>query len=136
MEYTDEADWLARLDPEGDDVLDFEVDRIPDLDAVAEPLLLHLDGRALDPEHLTDERADTLHRTTLLTAEDGAQLLHLLVRSTLVDEQPEAPVPLGHHLRGIGDHGDREATDIGALDLTLLDVEDQRDAAEIVRRSV
>src|SRR5919106_1790262 len=101
MEYADEPDRLARLDAEWDDVLDFEVDRLPDLDAVAQPVLHHLEGRPLDAEHLADEGLGRLHRAALLPAEDGAELLHLLVGGTFVDEHAEAPVALGHDLGAV-----------------------------------
>src|SRR4051794_30102938 len=39
MGNADEAHRFAGLDAEGNDVLDLEVDRIPDLDAVAQPVL-------------------------------------------------------------------------------------------------
>ena len=55
MEHADEPNRLTRLDAEGDDVLNLEVDRLPDFDAVAQPVLLHLEGRPLDAEHLADE---------------------------------------------------------------------------------
>ena len=61
---------LARLDPEGDDVLDLEVDRVSDADAVTQPFLDDLDRRPLDAEHLADERGQPGHRPALLPAED------------------------------------------------------------------
>src|SRR5581483_6927556 len=80
MKHADQPHRLPRLDAEGDDVLDLEVDGVPDLRAVAETLLHDLDRRPLDAEHLTDERSERLHRSALLPAEDCCQLLHLLVR--------------------------------------------------------
>src|SRR6516225_9863945 len=49
--HADEPHRLAGLHAEGHDVLDLEVDRIADLDAVPQSVLLHLDCRPLDTEH-------------------------------------------------------------------------------------
>src|SRR5262245_3421442 len=65
-----QARRLARLDAERHDVLDLEVDRVPDPHAVAEPLLDDLDRCTLDAEHLADERSESCHRPALLSAED------------------------------------------------------------------
>ena len=43
-------------DAERDDVLDLEVDRVADGHAVAQPVLVDLDRRALDAEALADQR--------------------------------------------------------------------------------
>src|SRR5690349_4137681 len=69
MEDPGQPRGLARLHPEGHDVLDLEVDRIADPDAVREALLMHLDRRALDAEVLPDERPERLHGPAELTAE-------------------------------------------------------------------
>src|SRR4051794_35373776 len=58
MEDAREPRRLARLAPERHDVLDLEVDRLPDLDAVAQAVLVPLDRRALAPEVLADEPAE------------------------------------------------------------------------------
>src|SRR5579884_737831 len=55
VEHPGEADGLTRVDTERDDVLDLEVDGVADLDGVAQAVLLHLDGRPLNPEHLAHE---------------------------------------------------------------------------------
>ena len=57
-----EPDRLAGLDAERHDVLDLEVDRVADPDAVPQAVLAHLDRRPLDAEDLADERAERLHR--------------------------------------------------------------------------
>jgi hypothetical protein len=54
----------------------------------------------------------------------------------LVDEDAHPPVPLGHHLGGVGDHRDLQPGDVGALDLTLSNVEHEGDTTEVVRRTV
>src|SRR3954447_20084982 len=136
MEHAVEPDRLAPLDAEPHDVLDLEVDPVPDADTVPQPVVGHLDPSPLDAQDLTDERRQRGHRAPELPAEHLHQLLHLLVRSLLVDEQPELPVPLGHDLRRVRDGGHGEAADVGALDLSLADVEDQRHAAEVVGRAV
>jgi len=136
MEDSRELRRLARLDAERDDVLDLEVDRIADTDAVGEPFLHDLDRGSLDAEHLSDERRQGSHRASQLAAEDGRELLHLLVRGAFVDEHAETPVPLGHDLGGVCDHGERTSVHLRPLDLALADVEDQRHAAVVVRRPV
>src|SRR3954452_4763142 len=136
VDHADESDRLPILGAEGDDVLDLEVDCVADLDAVAEAILDHLEWRPLDADDLADHRRRRLHRTALLAFEDGGELLHLIVIRALVDEQAETPVALGHELGGIGDRGDAQAGDVRALDLALLDVEDERDAAVVIGRTV
>src|SRR5438270_10945648 len=49
-----------------------------------------------------------------LAAEDLRQLVFLLVRRRFVDEDANAPIPIGHHLRRIGDCDDLMARHIGA----------------------
>ena len=80
--------------------------------------------------------AKPCHRAALLPAEDGRELLHLLVCRALVDEHAETPVALGHDLRRVRDRGDLETAHVRALDLALADVEDERDATVVVRRAV
>src|SRR5438876_3129959 len=62
VEHAGEPNRLAGLDAEGHDVLDLEVDHVPDADAVTHPVVPHLDRGALDPEHLADERSESRHR--------------------------------------------------------------------------
>src|SRR6185437_29241 len=132
MEDPDEPCRLSRLDAERHDVLDLEVDRVPDLDAVAETVLLDVDRGTLDSEALADERTERLHRAAELPAEDGAELRRLLVRGLRVDEDAEAPVSVGHHLGRIRDRSHLETAHVGALDLAVDDVEDQRHATAVV----
>ena len=56
MEHAVEPDRLAGLDAERHDVLDLEVDRVADADAVPQPVVVDLDRRPLDAEHLAHER--------------------------------------------------------------------------------
>src|SRR4029453_12100115 len=105
-------------------------------DAVAESVLDDLDRSALDSEHLSDEGCEPRHRTSQLAAEDRGQLLHLLVRRSVVDEHAETPVSFGHDLRGVGDHGERATADVRPFDVALADVEHQSDAAVVVRGAV
>src|SRR5581483_10189077 len=136
MEHPGEPDRLAVFDPEGDDVLDLEVDRAADPHAVADAVVDDLDRRTLDAQHLPDQRYDTRHRPAELAAEDRRQLLGLLVRRSRVDEHADAPVAVRHHLRRIGDRRHLQAGDVGAVDLALADVEDEHDAAVVVRGAV
>jgi hypothetical protein len=55
MEHSREPRRLAGLDAEGNDVLDLEVDRVADADAVAEPFLDDVDRRAFDTEQFADD---------------------------------------------------------------------------------
>ena len=52
MEDSGKPRGLAGLDPERDDVLHLEVDRIADADAVAEPFLDYLQAKLLDTGQL------------------------------------------------------------------------------------
>src|SRR6185436_20843765 len=79
VEHALEPHGLTGLDAEGDDVLDLEVDPVPDPDAVAYAVVLDLDRHALDTQELADERREPRHRAAGLAAEDLNQLLGLLV---------------------------------------------------------
>src|SRR4051794_23595117 len=136
VEHAVEPDRPTGLHAERHDVLDLEVDGVPDADAVPQPVVPNLDRRPLDPEDLAHERSERGHRTAELPAEDLDQLVELLICGLGVDEHPEPPVALGHDLRGVDDGDDSAAPDIGALDLTLPDVEGQGRPAEVVRRAM
>ena len=90
----------------------------PILTRVRQAVLAHLDRRALDAEVLADQRAERLHRAAERAGEHAAELLRLLVGRAGVDEHAEPPVAVGHHLRRVGDRGDREAADVRALDVS------------------
>src|SRR5712691_728101 len=139
------ADWvedardpsgLSRLHAEGHDVLDLEIDRVADPDAVPESLLAHFDRGSLDAQVLSDERTERLHRATELAAEDAQELLGLFIRGFVIDEHAESPVALGHHLRRVGDRRDLEAAYVRALHLAFGDVEDESDTAAVVGGAV
>src|SRR4051812_36914912 len=63
VEHALEAHRLARLHAERDDVLDLEVDRVADADAVLQAVVAEGDRGALHAEHLADERGQGAHRT-------------------------------------------------------------------------
>ena len=128
MEDAGEPRGLARGRAERDDVLDLEVDRVADPHAVAQAVLRDLDRRALHAEVLADQRAQRLHRA----AEHAAELLRLLVGGVRVDEDAQPPVAIAHDLRGVGHGRDGQAAHVRALDVTVGDVEDQRDPAAVV----
>src|SRR3954447_3154846 len=132
VEHAVEPNRPTGLDPEGDDVLDLELDRVPDADAVSQPVVVNLDGRPLDPDDLAHEGGERGHRAAEPAAEDVDQLVELFVRGSIVDEHPEPPVPVGHDLRGVDDRHHPAATDVGAVDLTLADGEGQGRPAEVV----
>src|SRR3954468_16535544 len=136
VEHAVEAHRLSGLDPEGDDVLDLEVDRVADANAVTQAVVDDFDRNTLNTEHLADKRSQPCHRSSLLSAEDRRELLRLLVRGVLVDEHAELPVSLGHDLRRVRDRGDFETAHVRALDLALADVEDEGHAAVVVCRPV
>src|SRR5215207_2467657 len=132
MEDPGHTGRLSRFHAERHDVLDLEVDVVTDLDAVTETLLANLDRGALHAQALRHERTERRHRPAELTTEDPAELVHLVVRRGGVDEHAEAPVPLAHDLRRVGDRGDLEAADVRALYLPLSDVEHERHTATVV----
>src|SRR5262249_26865531 len=101
MEDADETNRLGRFDAERHDVLDLEVDRIADTHAMDETVVVDLNARALGAEHLADERPERAHRATELAAEHLHELVELLVVGTVVDEEADAPVAFGHHLRRV-----------------------------------
>ena len=82
---------LPRLAAEGDDVLDLEVDHVPDADAVAEARRHGLDRRRSTPASPSSGRALPSGRPS--PAEAGGQLLHPLVARPLVDEHPPRQSP-------------------------------------------
>ena len=83
---------LAGLHTEGNDVRDLEVDGIADADAVAEPIVLDVELRTLNAQHLTDQWREPGHRSTQLTTEQLHELVELCVGGALVDKHPDPPV--------------------------------------------
>src|SRR5439155_5566953 len=132
VEHAGKANRLSRLDTKGHDVLDLEIDRVADPNAVAHAIVLDLDRRSLDTEHLPDQRRQPRHRPAELAAKDLRELACLLIRRALVDEHPEAPIPVCHHFRGVRDCRDLEPADVSAFDLTLANVEHEHYATEVV----
>src|SRR3954447_18767786 len=136
MEHAVELHGVAVLDAERDDVLDLEVDRVVDSHAVADAVVVDLDRGTLDAEHLADQRREARHRPAELAREDLDELVRLLLARVGVDERTELPVPVGHDLRRVGDRHELQAADVRPLDLALLDVEAEGDAAVVIRRAV
>src|SRR6476661_5386747 len=136
VEHAGESHRLTGLNAERHHVLDLEVDLVADAHAVADAVVDHLDGSTLNTEHLAHERGQLRHRAAQLAAEDLDQLVQLIVGRSLIDEHAEPPVPLGHDLRRVSDGSNLETTDVGALDLSLADVEDERHATEVVGGAV
>src|SRR5919197_5913763 len=62
---------LAALDAERHHVFDLELDGVADLHAVPEALLLDLEKCSLGAEVLAHQRAESLHRSAELPAEDS-----------------------------------------------------------------
>jgi len=104
---------LARLHAEGHHVLDLEVDGVADADRVAQAVLDHRDGRALEAQVLAHQRPERLHGTAEGPGENATELGRLVVGGRRVDEDAEPPVALAHDLGGVHDGGDRQATDVG-----------------------
>src|SRR6478609_389846 len=136
VEHAGESHRLTGLNAERHHVLDLEVDLVADAHAVADAVVDHLDGSTLNTEHLAHERGQPRHRAAQLAAEDLDQLVQLIVGRSLIDEHAGPPVPLGHDLRRVSDGSNLETTDVGALDLSLADVEDERHATEVVGGAV
>jgi hypothetical protein len=65
--------------PNGDDALDLEVDRVPDADAVPQAVVVDLDLRSFDAEHLARQRGEARHRPAELPAEHLHELARLLL---------------------------------------------------------
>src|SRR5205823_9457502 len=64
---------------------------------------------------------------------DAAQLVRLLLRSLVVDDQAYSPVPI-HHLGGrVGHDGDAVAADVHPVDLTAVNVISEDHGATILR---
>src|SRR3954447_20642984 len=136
VEHSVEPDRPAILGPKRNDVLDLEIDRVADADAVTQSIVLHIDPRALDPEHLPHEWSKPGHRAAELPGENLDELVCLLVGRLLVDEHAEPPVSLRHDFRRVGDRGHLEPGHVGSLDFALSDVENEHDTTEVVRRAV
>src|SRR3954449_981674 len=132
VEHPGELHRFAGLHAERHDVLDLEVDGVPDADAMAQPVVVDLDRRALDAQHLADQWSKARHRPTQLSAEHLHELIELRVRRALVDEHPDPPVAVGHHLRRICYQRDLAPCDVRAVDRSVRDVEDERHATEVV----
>src|SRR5215207_699387 len=58
VEHAGEPHGLTGLDAEGHDVLDLEVDRVPDAHAMAQAVVGQLDPRPFDAEHLAHQRPE------------------------------------------------------------------------------
>src|SRR5262245_20544761 len=136
MEHPVEPHRLTGFDSERDDVLDFELDRVSDKDGVAQAVVVDVDCGSFDPEHLAHQGSKSAHRPAELPAEDLHELVELLVGGVAVDEDAEPPVPVRHDLRGVRDQRHLQTADVGALNLTLTDVEDEGHATEVVGRTV
>ncbi len=136
MEHAVEPHRLAGLDPERHDVLDLEVDRVADADAVPQPVVVDLDRRPLDAEHLAHQRRERGHRAAQLAAEDLDELVGLLVGRPSSTNTPSRQFPSVMTFGVSAIAATFEPADVGALDLTLADVEDERHATEVVRRAV
>ena len=137
MEDADEPDGLARLDAEGDDVLDLEVDRVADLDAVASsPSSTTSNGARSTPSISPTSGANPAIGPPFCPPKTAVSFSICSSSACSSTNMPRRQLPsvmtLG--VSAIGD--DLEATDVGALDLTLLDVEDEGDAAVVVGRAV
>src|SRR5918994_6112117 len=113
MEDAGDSRRLSGLDAERDDVLDLEVDRVADLHGVPEPLLANVEASPFDSQVLADERPERFHRAAELSAEDAEELLCLLLGRTLVDEDAEPPVSVGHDLWAVHDRSNGEPADVG-----------------------
>ena len=131
-----EPDRLARLDAERHDVLDLEVDRVPNPDAVTQAVIVHLDRRPLDAEHLAHQRRQRPHRPAKLSAEHLDQLVGLLVGRLASMNTPKRQLPSVITFGVSAIAATFRPADIGAFDLTLADVEDEHHPAEVVRGAV
>ena len=79
MEHALEAHRLTGLDAERNDVLDLEVDRVSDPDAVANAIVLDIDRGPFDAEQLAHKRRKAGHRTAELAGEHLDELVSLLL---------------------------------------------------------
>src|SRR5215467_7387361 len=79
MEHTLEADRLTGFHPERDDVLDIELNRVTDPNAVPQTVVADLNRRPLDPQDLAYEGSKRAHGSAQLPAKYFDQLIHLLV---------------------------------------------------------
>src|SRR5205807_10482603 len=95
-----------------------------------------IDGGSFGTEDLAHQRRERGHRPAQLPAEDLDELVELLVCRLCVDKDAELPIALCHHLWRVRDRGDLQACDIGAVDLTVADVENERDSTEVVGGAV
>src|SRR5688500_3654001 len=77
MEHAVEPDRPTVLLTERHNVLDLELDHIPDADAVQQPVVTDFDGRPLDTDDLAHEGSEHSHRAAELPAEDLDQLVEL-----------------------------------------------------------
>src|SRR5207245_6496315 len=114
-------------------VLDIDRDVAPELQVVLVAVVPEFDRVLLDAEHLGDERREGRHRAAHLPGEDARQLVCLLLRGLVVDEQTDPPVAIEHLGRRVADDRDAVAADIDAVDLASLYVIGEDDLAAILR---
>lgn len=136
MKHSVESDRLASFHPERNDVLDLEVDRVANSNAVAQAVIYYLDRRSLCAEHFAHQRRKTSHWSTQLAAEDLNKFVELVIGCGLIYVHPETPVAFCHDLRGVGDGSDFQPGDVGSFYLTLSDVENKRHSTEVISGTV
>src|SRR4029079_14579979 len=109
------------LGTERNDVLDYDVDSVADLDRVREAVFLNVERSPLDAHELAEQRPERSRGTSEGAAEYLRQRLDLLVAGVVADDDTNFPVAFGHELRRICDHRGLGAANIDAVYLTALD---------------
>ena len=99
------------------------VDELTHLDPVVLAIVLDADRSLLDTEEFAEERPQGRRRTAELTRQHLAELAHLRFVCTVVDDDADLPVAVGHVRRRVGDHHEGPAGDVDAVDLAVIDIE-------------
>jgi hypothetical protein len=80
VKHARESNRLSGLHTERHDVLNLEVNRLSDADSMPQRVVVELDLRALNADHLTYQGRDPRHRAAELSSENLAEFVGLLIR--------------------------------------------------------
>src|SRR5579859_4766675 len=114
------------------EVFDLDIDVASDAEMVLVTAFTELDRLLLDPKHLADQRGQGCHRSTHLTREDSSQLVRLLFRRLVIDEETDPPVAFEHLGWSVRDHRDAMAADVNSVDVAALDVVSEYDLTAVL----
>src|SRR5713226_2762698 len=85
-------------------------------------VMFELDGLSLHTRHLADKWCQMRHGTAGLAAGDRRQSIALGLIATLIDDDANRPVAVGHRAGREASHDEIEAVEVGPVEMALLDL--------------